>query len=62
MKFRARANGNVVDDVPAALVGVLYDPIEEAPEDSAPPRGRSSPKEKPARRPYVRRKRDEASE
>lgn len=31
MKYRARANGNVVDeaDVPESLIGVLFDPIEE---------------------------------
>ena len=33
MKYRARANGNILDSVPESLIGVLYDPVED--EDGA---------------------------
>lgn len=40
MKYRARANGNILDgaDVPESLIGVLYDPVDEdgAPEPAGP--------------------------
>ena len=29
MKYRARANGNILDSVPESLIGVLYDPVED---------------------------------
>jgi hypothetical protein len=38
VKFRAVANGNIVEDVPQALVAAgIYEPVEEdAPEEVAP--------------------------
>lgn len=53
MKYRALANGNVLDAVPASLVGVLYEEIPEGVPEEAPPPVPSQPPE-PQRRPRGR--------
>lgn len=54
MPYRARANGNVVDTVPASLVGVLYDEIPEGAD--APSGTRRVQEPKKPRRPRAPRK------